>query len=80
MGPMFLDLLLPVVGVLFPEPAGKVDGSEVDDEAVLDVVLAPEGVARVVGGIDDTLNNTGLRKEGLNDKGYSHYNCWISGY
>ena len=62
-GPMFLDLLLPVVGVLFPEPAGEVGGNDVDDEAVLDVVSTLEGVARVVGGIDDTLNNTSLRKE-----------------
>ena len=55
MGPMLPDLLAPVVDVS-PEPAAAADGSDVDDEAVVKVVLRPEGVGRVVGGIDDALH------------------------
>jgi len=57
MRPTVLDSLLPVLDV-FPESSGEVDGSDVDDNAVLDVVLTPEGVARIVGRIDNALNIT----------------------
>ena len=68
MGPMLLDLLAPVVDVS-PEPAAAADGSDVDDEGAVKVVLRPEGVGRDVGGIDDALHiRYGLRKERLNDK------------
>lgn len=62
MGPTLLDLLAPVVDVS-PEPAAVVDGSDVNDEDFVEVVLRPEGVGRVVGGIDVALHIRQRTKE-----------------